>query len=174
VCMRACVCVCALVCVCVCVCHLLIMGKWLLLSPLCYVTLQSNYTVCALFRGCLIMLFGSCGALGCHRACVCVCVCVCSLLEDTNCGGGVNGTATVSERARGKGGEREKRENKPECISVAFPPARQEDVTSSGAAHHIPRHGILRRDRVRPAFVPRSSRVRKPLNCFFECSLDPT
>lgn len=43
-------------------------GKWLLSSPLCYVTFQSNYSVCALFRGCLIMLFGLRGALGCHRA----------------------------------------------------------------------------------------------------------
>lgn len=60
----------------VCAQYWLIQGKWLLLSPLCYVTLQSNYRVCALFRGCLIMLFGLCRALGCHHVCVCACICV--------------------------------------------------------------------------------------------------
>ena len=36
--------------------------------------------MCALFRGCLIMLFGLRGALACHCVCVCVCVrmCVCA------------------------------------------------------------------------------------------------
>lgn len=89
--------------------------KWLLLSPQRDVTLQSNYRVCALFRGCLIMLFGLCRALGCHRMCVSVCtrvhecvsVSVCSWCEDTNCGGGVNGTATVGgERERKRGRQR--------------------------------------------------------------------
>lgn len=61
-------------CVSVCVCCWWKQGKWLLLSPLCYVTLQSNYRVCALFRGCLIMLFWLCRALGC--LCVCECVCI--------------------------------------------------------------------------------------------------
>lgn len=105
----------------VCAQYWLIQGKWLLLSPLCYVTLQSNYRVCALFRGCLIMLFGLCRALGCHHV-VCVRVSVYSRWEDTNCGGGVSGTATVRERKveRNIEAEGEWRKNKPEWCTLAF------------------------------------------------------
>lgn len=119
-----CVCACESVCVCVDV-PLVDPGekKWLLLSPLCYVTLQSNYRVCALFRGCLIMLFGLCRALGCHRMCVYVfvCVCVCVVGEKTLIVEEVLMVQQLSGRERGREGDREERKKQGRvfCVSLS-------------------------------------------------------
>ena len=94
-----------------------------LLSPLCYVTLQSNYRVCALFRGCLIMLFGLCRALGCHRVCLCVFVSLCVAGEKTLIVEAVLMVQQLSERERGR--EREgkvEREERNTSLSISLWP----------------------------------------------------